>query len=298
MAAVDNELTVIAGKKYTPPPSALQQKHTVEVIPHEKRTHLVSPSFEQRSRVFNQRQATAPAGRISTKNAEVYEMSMSSYGWQRHADKIAQVSPAPDVLYRNTYLGPTIRDKSTPLQSDSRSHLSSPRSVSPRSQQSQQQYSRIKTATTHSSKATEMPSKNFEHPQYHTVYDYIRDSIKRIERQRNLKQQYFSTKIKRPQNDDVILRRVLRDKKNSSTNSIANRDSSPGRSPSTYEDIRSPESLINYINYSKQRIRLRDPHSAFVRYNQHQATSKRNPNNSHESSQMVMRIATTATGNS
>ena len=62
--------------------------------------------------------------------------------------------------------------------------------------------------------------KSFSH-QYHNIYDYIRNSIRQIERQRNLKQQNITSRVQRPQNEDSTFRRVLADRKITTRSSLS-----------------------------------------------------------------------------
>jgi hypothetical protein len=305
MTTADIDLTLHFRKKYTPPPSVLQAKALAHEHSAKDRPHRVSPSLERRSRPPKYRHATAHTVTVQVNNLDLHETSISSYGWQRHSDKASQLLPAPDVVYRNTYMEAPKQEKSATQTSDSRSRVSSPRSLSPRSQHSQpppQPFPRLKTASTASQRTVESSStRKYDHHQYNSVYDYIRDSIRQIERQRNLKQKYFATRIKRPQNEDTTLRQALREKKNSATGS------SRKSSGAFKDDLRSPESFINYINYSREQIRQLQSESPRNPSYQPQATHRSNrtqktsfppsQSNSHEPTQSMMMLMTAAVGN-
>lgn len=248
MATTDTDLTLYFKKKRTPPPSVL-----LLAVPNEKTpkdpSSPTSPNVELRTtRQQKKRQITphtvgAPVNHSDNQDS----LSLSSYGWQRHSDKAAQITPAPDVAYRNTYLEESRRDKSSNANSDYLSRSSPSRSPSPRSQHSlPQPLTRLKTANIVSTNSTSDSSPKRPYHQYRTVYDYIRESIKQIERQRNLKQN-FSTRVKRPQNDDAVLRRVLGEKKTSAISK---------RSTFSRNDLRNPQSLVNYVNHSREQIRV------------------------------------------
>lgn len=268
MPSTDIDLTLYFRKKRTPPPSVL-----LLTVPNDKKNRdsqlPASPFVEIRSRQRKQRQATLKMAGIHANNSDMHDSSVSSYGWQRHTDKIAQVAPAPDVAYRNTYLDQLKREKSATITGDYHSYLSTSRSPSPRSQhshqqQQQQQIPRLKTASS-SSQRTSNSSQQNSYKQYRTVYDYIRESIKQIERQRNLKQKNFSTRVKRPQNDDVVLRRVLAEKKSAGTY----RESSILKN-----DLQDPQSLVNYINHSREQIRVLHTTTPNQAYQQPQINQK------------------------
>ena len=294
MTTADIDLTLHFRKKRTPPPSVLILRLPNDKTPKAQQRRI-SPTVELRSRQQKTHQATSNINVLHINNSDVHESSASSYGWQRHTDKINQVAPAPDVAYKNTYLDEPKREKSAVINADYRSRLSNSRSPSPRSQHSQQQLSRLKTAST-ASHNTSNSSQRKQYQQYRTVYDYIRQSIKEIDRQRNLKQQNFSTRIKRPQNDDVILRRVLGEKKSPITPKIYKHH--PGTT----------ENLVNYINHSRDQIRVLHTTTPSHLYQQQQQQtnhkSNRQPTStSHNQSdspdkQRTILMATTTVGNS
>ncbi|CAF0734426.1 unnamed protein product [Rotaria sp. Silwood1] len=270
MATADIDLTLYFRKKYTPPPSVLLLKLPSNNSPSKDQQPRSNPSVELRSRQQKKRITTAHTVGFHVNNSDSRDSSVSPPGWQRHSDKIGQIAPAPDVAYRNTYMEESKREKSAPINSDYRSHISSSRSPSPRSQHSQQQQQqhhqqqqlpRLKTASSSSYNTSDSSQRKY-HYQYRTVYDYIRQSIKQIERQRNLKQQNFSARIKRPQNDDVILRRVLGEKKNSASSKI---------SSVLKNDGRNPQNFLNYVNHSREQVRVlhtTTPNQPYQRQNQ------------------------------
>lgn len=246
-APSDTDLTLFFRKKRTPPPSVLLLS-----VPNEKKNRdqpsRTSPNVELRSRLTKKRQITPHTVGVSGNHSDNQEcLSVSSYGWQRHTEKAAQLVQAPDVAYRNTYLEDSRKDKSNSVNTDYLSRSSASRSPSPRSQHSQpQSLPRLKTASASPTYNTSESSPRRQHPQYRTVYDYIRESIKQIERQRNLKQN-FSTRVKRPQNDDAVLRRVLGEKK---TSAISR------RTTFSRHEQQNPQSLVNYINHSREQVRV------------------------------------------
>lgn len=167
-----------------------------------------------------------------------------SYNWQRQSDKVEQLAPAPDIAYRYTYLEKAKRKKSAPMTSVHRFSSSSSRSSSAHSQHSEQQSPRLRTARSSSSNISDSSERKYPQ-QYRTVYEYILQSLRDIERRRNLKQEQFPTRIKRPLNDDVVLQRVLSAKKYSAT-PIKLLSISKNDFPNTQ----------NTINYSRGPIRV------------------------------------------
>jgi hypothetical protein len=299
MATADIDLTLYFRKKRTPPPSVLLLALASDKV-YKDRQHHVSPTVELRSRQQKKRQTTSHNTVSNANNSDNHESS-SLYGWQRHSDKIGHITAAPDVVYRNTYMEESKREKSATTIGDYRSHISTSRSPSPRSQQSlhqPQQIPRLKTASS-ASHHTSDSSQHKSYYQYRTVYDYIRESIKQIERQRNLKQPNFSSRVKRPQNDDSVLRRALAEKKTAATSKY---------SSISRNDLRNPQSLVNYINHSREQIRVLHTTTPNQSYpsQQHQQTSQKylrqrtsisgNQNDSLEKQQSLMMTATT--GNS
>lgn len=273
MATNDIDLTLFFRKKHTPPPSVL-----LVAAPNDK-THKddqprATPTGEIRSRQQKVRLATPHTATVNVNYSEVHDTSTSSYAWQRHSDKLTQIIPAPDVAYRNTYL-----DKSSTVSSDYRS-----RSPSPRSQQSQPPLPRLKTASV-SSQDTSNSLKKTPYAQYRTIYDYIRQSIKQIERQRNFKQN-FSSRIKRPQNDDDVLRRALGDKRTSAASK---------NYPLSKPDLRNADSLVNYMNHSRGLLNARAPSQDTQinpKYSRQRANLSQNQNDSLETQQLMMMTAT------
>ncbi|CAF1232692.1 unnamed protein product [Rotaria magnacalcarata] len=247
MAGADIDLTLCFRKKFTPPPSVLLLKTpSNQSSTKDHQTHS-NVSVELRSRQRKIRHATAHiiGSNSNYHNSDSRDSSGSPNTWQRHSDKIGHIAQAPDVAYRNTYLDEIKREKSATTSSDYRSHKSVSRSPSPRSQHSQQQpLPRLKTTSSSSHHTSDLSPR--KHHEYRTVYDYIRQSIKQIERQRNLKQQNFSARVKRPQNDDIILRRILGEKKTST----------PRMSSVLINDFRNPQNFLNYVNHSREQVRI------------------------------------------
>jgi hypothetical protein len=172
---------------------------------------------------------------LNVNNLDIHDTSNSSFSWQRYSDKIGQISPAPDMLYRNTYLEETKGEKSN--------RNNKHRSSSPR----------LKLNNSFSYFSTESSQQKYDIHQYRTIYDYIRDSIRQVEQQRNAKQENFSFRIKRPQNEDGTFRRVLGEKKPSAKTSLSRSSSTTIQTTSSLfsNDLKSPQSFVNYINYSR-----------------------------------------------
>jgi hypothetical protein len=276
MATVDTDLTLVFRKKHTPPPSVL-----LLTVPNDKtqkeQQHRVSPTIELRSRQQKTRQIPPHTANLNVNHSEIHDSS--SYAWQRYSDRLAQIIPAPDVAYRNTYLEETKKDRISTINTDYHS-----RSPSPRSQQS---LPRLKTASVSSQNTSNSLKKN-PYPQYRSVYDYIRQSIKQIERQRNLKQN-FASRVKRPQNDDDVLRRVLSDKRTSAQSK---------NSSILKTDLQNPQSLVNYMNHSREQVRVLHATTSNQqlpinsKYSRQRTNLSQNQNDSLEKQQSMMMTAT------
>ena len=221
MSTADMDVKLYFRRKHTPPLSVLLLSAPVDKSRYYS-THL--RSHQQKTRHPPQMVG------LHVNNLDIHD---TSPGWQRYSNKSVQVPSAPDVAYRNTYLEEPKREKSGSYRS---------RSPSPS----------LKLNNSFSFAPAERHHSN----QYRTIYDYIRDSIRQIEQQRNLKQQNISSRVKRPQNEDSTLRRVLGDRKPSTRSSLS-RSSSTTRtttqtiSPLINNDLKSPQSFVNYINFSR-----------------------------------------------
>ena len=238
MSTADADMTLYFRKKHTPPPSVLLSQ-----APNDKdHYHHINPSIEHRSRQKKNHQPLPHMIGLHVNNLDLHDTSTSSVNWQRYSDKIGQLNPAPDVAYRYTYLEELKREKSNV----NNGHYRSP-SPSPRTQPSP----RLKSNTSFSYIPSETsPKKHYLH-QYHTIYDYIRDSIRQMERQRNLRQQNISSRVQRPQNDDSTFRRALGDRKFSTRTSLSRSSSTRATSPSFNNHLKNPQTFVNYINYSR-----------------------------------------------
>ncbi|UJR13485.1 hypothetical protein I4U23_000499 [Adineta vaga] len=153
-----------------------------------------------------------------------HETKNSSYHWQRYSDKISQVNQAPDVAYRNTY-----------LHDISDIH-------------SKEFYSRL--PSTSSMKSNHLSTESFQSKsQSNTMYDYIRNSIRQIEQQRQFKRD-LSLHVRRPQNEDTTLRQILT-KRRSSSRISHSKDSSTEQTASSLFDNDSTHSqtIMNYIHH-------------------------------------------------
>jgi hypothetical protein len=239
MSMTTPDLKLYVRRKHTPPPSVLLLTHEVS---NTDQHHCINHSVEFHSHRSNSRHPPSMIG-LHVNNLDIHDTSSSSFGWQRHSDKIGQMIPAPDVAYRYTYMEEMKREK---LDTNNGYHRSYSRSPSPRNQLSP----RSKITTSSSSSRTSESS----HQKYRTVYDYIRDSIRQIERQRNSRHQNISSRIKRPQNTDSTLQRVLGEKKTPVKSSLSRSNSTimPQVMSSLFNnELKSPQSFVNYINYSR-----------------------------------------------
>ncbi|CAF3678511.1 unnamed protein product [Rotaria sp. Silwood1] len=246
MSTVDVDMTLYFHKKHTPPPSVL-----LLTVPNDKyRDYDTSPTTEHRPYQPKKRQPPHIIG-LHVNNLDLHDTSGSSFGWQRYSDKNNQLSLAPDVAYRNTYLDEIKQDKIP--KNDEYHHSCSLLSSNQKSSQSKFKDS----SSCYSSESSKQINSS---RQYSTIYDYIRASIRDIERRRNIKQQNISSRVKRPQNDDSTLRRVLGEKKSPIRTSISRNSSTTATTTTTTtqtisslfnNDLKSPQSFVNYINYSR-----------------------------------------------
>jgi hypothetical protein len=236
MSSADVNMTLYFRRKHTPPPSVL-----LLTAPNDKDHYYhINPSVEHHSHHKKVRQPPPQMIGLHVNNLDVHDTSTLSFGWQRHSDKITHMHPAPDVAYRYTYLDEIKREKSNV----NNGHQSS--SSSARSQPSP----RLRLNSSFSHVPSESSKKTQRAQQYLTIYDHIRDSIRQMERQRSLKQQNISSRVKRPQNEDSTLQRVLSDRK-TSTRSSMSRSSSTTTSSLFNNNLKSPQSFVNYINHSR-----------------------------------------------
>ncbi|CAF0998433.1 unnamed protein product [Adineta ricciae] len=146
---------------------------------------------------------------LRSRHLKSHESKTSSYTWRRYSEKMAQINSAPDVAYRNTYLKNDKSDIHVPQY-----HSRSPSSPS--------------------MKFNCFPS---ERSQSNTIYDYIRDSIRQIEHQRQSKRD-LSLNVKRPQNSDDTFRQLL-----------ARRRSSTQMSHSNFATPTNSKTIVNYLNH-------------------------------------------------
>lgn len=142
-------------------------------------------------------------------------------GWQRSSDKLGRLSAAPDVAYRLTYLEGSSRPKSTKNR---------PIPLLPSRPKLNQSFSYYPSE--------ERPPR--------TIYNYILQSIRQNEQQRNLQEQSLSClRVERPQNEDFTFRRVLKDRRPSAKTNYSSSSSA------THSNLKSPQSFVNYINHSR-----------------------------------------------
>ncbi|CAF2842896.1 unnamed protein product [Rotaria sp. Silwood2] len=251
MSTVDVDMTLYFHKKHTPPPSVL-----LLTVPNDKyRDYETSPSTEHRPSQPKKRQPPHMIG-LHVSNLDIHDTSGSSFGWKRYSYRNNQSTLAPDIAYRNTYLEETKQDKININNENNHSCL-----LSSRNNKSSQ--SKFKDSSSYYSLESSSQQINSSR-QYSTIYDCIRASIRDIERRRNLKQQNITSRVKRPQNDDSTLRRVLGEKKSPIRTSISRNSSTTTATTTTTtttttqtisslfnNDLKSPQSFVNYINYSR-----------------------------------------------
>jgi hypothetical protein len=202
-------------KIHTPPPSI----HLVTVPNSKDRNYRISRSTDLHSSHMID---------LHVNNFYVPDRASLSFGWQRHSTKITQVTPAPDVAYRNTYLEGPQRKKSDINNDHNHSRPLSNYSFS---------YLRSKS-----------PQQKYDSHQYHSIYDYIRNSIRHVEQQRKLKQD-ISLHIKRPQNEDMTLRRILSKRSASARTSVSRNGLTETTPLSLNNDLQSSPTIVNYINH-------------------------------------------------
>ncbi|CAF1205180.1 unnamed protein product [Adineta steineri] len=198
------DTTLYVGRIRTPPPSML-------LLPHYRN----SPSVDLRSR----------------QQKSHHDITSPSFGWRRYSDKTIQLNPAPDIAYRNTYLEGIQREKSD-INNNEQIHS---RSSTP--------YLKVQNLYSYHL-PSELSQQKYHSQQQHTVYDYIRDSIRQYEQQRNLKRN-MSLHIKRPQNEDNTLQHILSKRKiSASRNNLTETTSSF----SNY-GLKRSQTVVNYINH-------------------------------------------------
>jgi len=212
-------------RKRTPPPNVL-------LVPDNKdrshRNDLASKYHSYRQQTHHPPHMVG----LHVSNLDLHDTSSSSFGWQQYSHKNPRISLAPDIVYRNTYLGEKKQEKSD--RNNKQEHLPS---------------LRLKVSNSFSSIPSEpLTRKHYTHPPYQTIYDYIRESIRQIERQRNLKKENFSFRIRRPLNENTTLRRVLGEKKTSLSRSSST--TTQTKSSLFNNNLKDPQSLVNYINHS------------------------------------------------
>ncbi len=179
---------------------------------------------------------------LHVNNFDIHDTSTSSFGWQRYSDKIGRISPAPDMIYRNTYLEEKKADKS---DRNTKHHSSSPS---------------LKLNNSFSYFPSESLQQKNDNQQYRTVYDYIRESIRQIEQQRKLKQQNLSFRVQRPQNEDSTFRRVLGAKTSLSRSSST---TTQIQSSLVNNDLKNSKTLVNYINHARVVHSTTPPNQSF-----------------------------------
>ena len=248
-AAASIDLTLNFRKRDSPSSS-----HLLFKLPNgsftDDRHHPISPSAGWRSSHHRQRtlRPTSRSIDVSVRKLDLHNASCSSHDWQRYADRRGHLTPAPDVAYRNTYLEPLQRTGSARTQSDGHARLvSASSSCSSHSQQRhQQQAPRLQTSRSSSFKAFNSSQQKHDHFHYSTIYEYIRESIRQIEQQRQLRPHYFSNDVKRA-NSDLSSRspdvskapsRLLDEQQHShSFNTFSNRSREASRSMKTTTPI-------------------------------------------------------------
>lgn len=146
----------------------------------------------------------------------------SAYNWLSSAERSTRLSAAPDHFYLNTY------GNAKKQEANDNSKLNSPKICSPTAKKSQ------------------------------TIYDYIRQSIRLIEQQRNNRPEVLSYRIQRPFNEDPRYRRTQREKRPSvalpplsQCSSSTAQTQTQTQSSIVPTDLRTCENLLNYINHSR-----------------------------------------------
>ncbi|CAF1078591.1 unnamed protein product [Adineta ricciae] len=179
-----------------------------------------SPSAKIRST-----QQRSPTSRTDQSNLNTFTRPKSTllpYTWLRKYERVDPIVPAPDLIYRYAYLEEPKRKKTAPMS----------RSFSSPTWSTQQTIRRSTTTLSPS------PSSPRQSP---SIYNYILQSFRENERQRNSKEECFSACIKRPLNDDVVLQRALSPK----------RCSTPRQKLlSSKEDFRNTQTMDAYVTQS------------------------------------------------
>lgn len=143
----------------------------------------------------------------------------SAYNWLSSAERNTRLSAAPDHFYLNTY------GNAKKQEANDNSKLNSPKIGSPTAKKSQ------------------------------TIYDYIRQSIRLVEQQRNNRQEILTYRIQRPFNEDPRYRRTQREKRASVLPALSQCSSSTTQTQTQSSivptDLRTCENLLNYINHSR-----------------------------------------------
>jgi hypothetical protein len=190
-------------------------------------------------------------------------LTTSNTGWQQFSSRTPHIVPAPDVVYRNTYMKAIKRDQSSTLTNDVHAHLVRSCALSTVSQR--------KSPKSYRHQTNELSSRHVVRHQCQTVYDCIRHSIRQIEQQRQVRESYDSQRIERPQNHDSVLHRALR-MNNDSTRSSARLTRTDRK---LHDDLRCSKSLINCINYNAHEQLCSSRMSTHDRYSRQQLTYQR-----------------------
>ena len=224
------DVALIFRKKSSAPPSVLVINLPNQFIDNQCK-QLQNQQDKQRRSLLKQRKKQIINFNDKLSDCD-YHSIKSRQTWQRYSEKIHQINPAPDILYRKTYFD----------QYENESfQLNHSRSTSPNS------FKSIQTKSKSSFNSS-------------TIYDQIRQTIRHIEKQRNMKQQNLSLKIKRPLNEDSILRRLLPERKSTISQMISTTfnnstiDQSNNQRENHFiinQNLRSAQSFVNYINYSR-----------------------------------------------
>ncbi|CAF0726845.1 unnamed protein product [Didymodactylos carnosus] len=256
------DIMIYYKKKHTPPPSVLLLTVPSDTMSRQKHLH---DDLRSRNRLLRRQARQPPATTLDIQpkhntDVENYLSNAQTYNWQRQEAKASVINMAADIVYKNTYMN----------DSDPRSKSSASGDRSPRRSNDVSAFPRLKTAPNNLSKFITPSSKpvpvltrgntsdsfHSDRVQYRTIYDYIRESIRSVVQQRNLKQYNFSTRIKRPQNEDIFLRRAL-DKRNHYQYN-KNDDEHSSSTTATYfsNELKSPQSFVNYVNHSREKTSL------------------------------------------
>ena len=208
-------------------PVQTMNTHQTDVILYRRRNRARPPSVllirvpddrDHRDQSKDNRDKNRPIPHmvgLRVSNLDLHDNSTSSFGWQRSSEKFGRMSPAPDVVYRNRF-----HEKSEMILL--------PRRKSTKSNSSFSSFS-------------SKPSAQPKHTDY--LYKTIYNRLREIEQQENPPVQ-----LQRPLNEDQTFRRIIGEKKSP----VTKYSYSTAQSTFFPADLKSPESFVNYMNYSRR----------------------------------------------